>query len=162
MNFAIDVKEILAKETLHRNQNNIKDLAFYFREYEFFKKYSADNGVDSLNLIYKAMNYEFKNKDEIVIQFGDFGTTFYILLRGTVSVRIPAMVSKEFDLRNLLKYTVENDRWIIRNFKYDEMLNIIHEFFPELVKINYAGEMSLNHSLSEKVLSGYVLNFAKI
>ena len=109
-------------------------------------------------MMYKAIDYEFIPKDEIVIKFGAFGTPFYILLRGTVSVRIPSVVNKDFTLRKLIQFLIANKRWMIMNMKYQVLLGVIQDFLHEIIKTNYAGDIALNFGLASQVLSGYVIH----
>jgi signal-transduction protein with cAMP-binding, CBS, and nucleotidyltransferase domain len=58
--------------------------------------------------MYKAMKYEFYKQDSNVINYGEYGSTFYILLKGSVSVRVPVPLEKEFQFRELIDYLIEN------------------------------------------------------
>lgn len=108
-------------------------------------------------MLYKVINYELHPKDHYVVKFGDFGTKFYILIKGSVGVRIPSLVEKSFTLRELLQYLVENREWIIINDRLQQLLIIIEDFFPELVKSDYHGELSLNYDLATRVLNGEII-----
>ena len=68
------------------------------------------------------------------MKYDEKGSKFYIILRGSVSVRIPSLVSKRFSFRGLLKMLVDNEEWIIENNKFEIVLKLIQKLMPSLVK----------------------------
>jgi len=85
-------------------------------------------------MLYKVIGYEYHKKNNYVITFGEFGDKFYILVKGSVAVRIPILMTKEFTLRELLEFLVKNQEWLIKNEKIQFLLNIIQDFIPEIIK----------------------------
>ena len=110
-------------------------------------------------MLYKVMNYDFREKDSTVIEFGEFGDTFFILFKGSASARIPSLLEKIFTFKELLAFVIENKRWIIKNDKLQHMFYVIQDFLPELIKTNYQGEMTMNYTLAELILSKEVSNY---
>lgn len=53
-----DVKRILKKNAAERTEQNIQDLAYYFRNNPYFINYQKDNGMENLSLLYKAMKFQ--------------------------------------------------------------------------------------------------------
>lgn len=129
----------------------------YFKEYPFFKDYEKENGREALEMLYKVIAYEFHPKGENVIKYGDFGTTFYILVNGAVGVRIPSLVEKTFTFYEMVGFLLDNKSWIIKNDKYQHLLSIVQDFLPEVIKTNYQGEMTLNSALIEQVLNQEII-----
>lgn len=148
----IDISKILSSNSHERNYSQIKDLRYFFRNYPFFKKYKEENGDEALDMLYKVMSYEYKEKDTAVIEYGEFGDTFYILFKGSVSARIPSLLEKVFTFKELLAYVIENKRWIINNDKLQHMFYVIQDFLPELIKTNYQGDMTMNYNLAQMIL----------
>ena len=140
-----------------RNPEQLKDLAYYFKNYPYFKKYKNENGAEALNMIYKVMKYEFQENNTNVITYGETGDKFYILLKGSVAVRIPSIVENSFNLKELLNFILTNKEWIIQNEKLQHAYEVIQDILPELVKSNYQGEMVINYSLAEHVIISKVI-----
>lgn len=47
------------------------------------------------------LKYEYKKKGDIVFNFGDIGDKFYVILQGSVSVRIPNKRKEEENKKHL-------------------------------------------------------------
>ena len=125
------IKQILKKIPTERSNEDIHTLKTYFKDNPFFQKYGKENGEKWLTLIYNAMKYESIKQNNYVIRYGEFGTTFYIILKGKVEVRIPVTMNEEFTFRELLAYIFKNYEFIIKNENSSKMLEIIKFYFPE-------------------------------
>ncbi|CAI2370124.1 unnamed protein product [Moneuplotes crassus] len=147
-----DVKKILRKNAAERKYSHIQDLSYYFRNNPYFIKYEEENGLENLHLLYKAMKYQTVGKNKFVIKYGEVGTKFYIILRGSVSVRIPSKITMELSFRGLLEMLVENEAWIVDNEKFGAVLTIIQRLIPEIVQTSY--KTKLNFKLTKKILAG--------
>lgn len=108
-------------------------------------------------MIYKAMNFTSLNAGDYVMKFGEKGSTFYIILRGKVAVRVQCNVERNFEFRELLELLHSNQEWTIQNEHYEETLKLILELFPELIKITHKGDQILNYDLLGKVLANEVV-----
>lgn len=86
-------------------------------------------------------------KGQNVVTFGEYGTKFYIILQGSVAVRVPMLIKREFTLRGLLEFFVEHQEWLIKDEKYQHVLNIIQDFLPEIIKYTGKGYLYLNFEL---------------
>ena len=104
------------------------------------------------------MEFEEMNKNNTVIKFGDNGTKFYIILRGSVSVRAPSIVEKDFTFIELLEFLFQNKEWIMDNDKYHEVLGLIQDILPELVSETLRKELKLNFELVKAVLKGKIIS----
>ena len=51
-------------------------------------------------------------KDEHIITFGEFGQTFYVVLKGSVGVFIPNKETFNFNMKEFLEFTVPRRRFI--------------------------------------------------
>ena len=47
------------------------------------------NGQESLVDWFKVMKIEIKHEEEPVFRYGDFGDQYYVILKGSVNVKIP-------------------------------------------------------------------------
>ncbi|CAI2367867.1 unnamed protein product [Moneuplotes crassus] len=147
-----DVRRILRKNGPDRKYSHIQDLAYYFRNQPYFVQYEEENGVDNLHLLFRAMKFQTVDKDKFVIKYGEIGTKFYIILRGSVSVRIPSRLTMDFSFRSLLEMIVENKEWIIDNERFIGILMVIQRLIPEIVETSY--KIKLNYKLTKKILKG--------
>lgn len=68
-------------------------------------------------------------------------------MKGSVAIRIPIHITKEFTLREMLEYFVENQKWLIKNEKIQFLLNIIQDFIPEIIKAGGKGYLNINFNL---------------
>lgn len=83
-------------------------------------------------MLYKVIKYHSNNKGENVVTYGEFGTTFYILVKGSVAVRIPALMEKEYTFKQLLEAIVENKDWLILNEKTQVTLYLQHVYIVHI------------------------------
>ncbi|CAI2364839.1 unnamed protein product [Moneuplotes crassus] len=108
-------------------------------------------------MLLKVIKEEQFEKDQSVITFGEFGSKFYIILQGSVAVRIPLLMKKEYSFKEMLEYFVEHQNWLIKDDKYQLLLAIIQDFIPEIIKYNGKGQLCLNFDLCSKVISGEII-----
>jgi CRP-like cAMP-binding protein len=100
------------------------------------------------------MEFQEMNENDYVMKIGDFGEKFFIILKGKVSVRVHSNIERNFKFRELLELLLDNQEWIIENQKYQNVLNIVHELLPEIIKENYKKENSINVDLLKRILNG--------
>ena len=60
-------------------------------EVRFFYERDINKECDLIEIA-KSLLLETFNKDDMVFDFGDEGEKFYIILEGTVSIRIPILI----------------------------------------------------------------------
>lgn len=108
-------------------------------------------------MLIKVVKHEHHPKDHNVITYGEFGTEFYILMKGSVAVRIPLLMKNDFTFRELLQYLVEHKDWLIKNEKYQQVLSIVQDFIPEIIKFTGKGYLYMNHELAEKVATNAII-----
>jgi CRP-like cAMP-binding protein len=92
-----------------------------------------------------------------VVTYGEFGTTFYILIKGRVSIRIPSIVEKELSFRETLSFLIENKDWTIQNEKLQFLFNIVQDFIPEIIKIRDNGNLYMNYQLADRMVKGEII-----
>lgn len=104
-----DIASILRIPPQFRLSLHIESLKKLTKDVEFFSKISAEqNSNDVHSECCKVMTLEEYSTEDIIFHFGDKGEKFYIILSGSVSVKIPArkriLVSKHAanKLENLL------------------------------------------------------------
>lgn len=97
------------------------------------EKLEEAGGDSLLNLLLKSMKRLVKEENEVVFQYGDQGSLFYIILKGEVGVKVPTE-------HNLTLSDSEYVDYLIRNYDdidFDktevpqEMLDIVHKWIKE-------------------------------
>ena len=111
-----DISLILRIPPQFRLATHIDKLAYLTRDVQFFQRIIAEQDSDSIHRhCCKAMNLEEYSTDDIIFNFGDKGEKFYIILSGSVSVKVPSkkkiFVSKVSlnKIENILKSDSESD-----------------------------------------------------
>lgn len=90
----IVVKEVLSKPFYQRTQDEIERVAAFLKTIKFFKERNLkEKDLHELVLAFKLESMEV---DEDVMQCGDRGYTFYIILSGQVKVLIPNPLIKNW------------------------------------------------------------------
>mmetsp|Transcript_30602 Transcript_30602/g.30091 ORF Transcript_30602/g.30091 Transcript_30602/m.30091 type:complete len:83 (+) Transcript_30602:128-376(+) len=82
-------------------------------------------------MILRSITYQKITEGEHVMRFGDFGTTYYIIIKGKVEIRIPNPVTMKFQLRDLMIYISKNYEFIINNEESEVMFETVNMYFPE-------------------------------
>lgn len=90
-----------------------------------------------------------------MIEYGEYGTTFYIILEGEVTVRVPVNIeTRDYTFKELWEYLHDKKRWLIHNDKYDKALQAVNAYLPEAIKqgmlVNYLNLCNSFRSLSKK------------
>ena len=76
---------IILKLTILRKSKFIIVLRFISRPIEFFRKCKEENGEAALNMLCKVIQYQKFPSNTNIVNFGELGSTFYIILKGEVS-----------------------------------------------------------------------------
>ena len=90
---------------------------------QFFAGVKKEYGQEVANKWYNELKYEFFPKGSTVFNFGEFGTKFYIVVKGKVSWKIPFLkeiTTKDKNFKNWRDFLCEDDkRWAT----YDDLKN---------------------------------------
>ncbi|CAG9312294.1 CNBD2_4 [Blepharisma stoltei] len=84
-----DLISLLSKPSFQRSQKQLSTLKALTQNIKFFIKQVEESGEQIHWQACLYMGYEFIPKDEYVCHFGEFGTKFYIILDGEVSILVP-------------------------------------------------------------------------
>ncbi|CAI2366624.1 unnamed protein product [Moneuplotes crassus] len=160
---------ILAADPNNRSKSQIAQLSDFFENNKnnFFSKLEKENGHKILEMIFKKIKLstlasfcssKSMDQDKYVIpknipivEYGEYGDTFYIILKGRVSVRVPSVVeSKMYTLTQLIRYLYQNFKYLIKDEEYEAALAMLKTYYPDSVKISQKGQVSLNYNYLEK------------
>ena len=67
-----------------RLETELNDLINFFKGNAFFKDFAEKNGIEALMDCYKCLKYQKIPKRKYVMKQGDYGDTYYIILKGKV------------------------------------------------------------------------------
>ena len=89
----IRIIQVLKKHPLKRTEDDVEMVIPYMKEVKFFK----DRDIKALDYpdIVHALGYEHFRDGECIMQWGELGDKFYILLKGQVGVLIPSPKIKD-------------------------------------------------------------------
>jgi hypothetical protein len=79
---------ILKKRTSNRSEKDISQLITFFRENKFFADFLNENGREALMDWYRCLKYKKVKEGNYVMKQGDYGDTYYIILKGTAQVSV--------------------------------------------------------------------------
>ena len=80
--------QALSKKLEHRKAEDLKQIVDLTKDIEDFKRIYEEHGSKTFEAVCHHMTYEHFEKDTYLIQQGQTGKKFYIILSGTVSVEI--------------------------------------------------------------------------
>lgn len=109
-------------------------------------------------MIYRAMKILNMHANHNVIEYGEYGMTFYIILKGKVSVKIPVKYNREFTFKELWSFIIQNDKLIVKDNKFDKVLEIIQDLLPEVIETNKKKELSLDTQMLQDLLNSVVIS----
>ena len=107
------VYKFLKKFPASRSIRDIKKVAEYLsKNYQYFSKLKKEQGINKLEYITKICKLEFAKKGSTIIEFGDTGEKFYVVMEGVVEIFKPNFIEIKETPRNffeLLKKIKLND-----------------------------------------------------
>ena len=106
---------ILSKEKLSRTPLDINILFHFLTDrYHFFKRLRDDMDNEKLLALIRVINYKNYNSGETLINYGDEGYRFYIVLNGRVGIYKHRMIEKEMSYKEYLQY-YHNIKFVEKN-----------------------------------------------
>ena len=107
-----DISLILRISPQFRLSTHIDNLLYLTKDVQFFKRITMEQDSNDIHReCCKVMNLEEYSNEDIIFNFGDKGDKFYIILSGSVSIKIPSkkkiLVSK--DTVNKIEKILESD-----------------------------------------------------
>ena len=144
---------VLQKPTDYRINSDIKLLAKATENIKFFQEINQDNGFEMHDELCKYMFHKFHHKDDIVFQEGSIGTTFYIILKGSVSV-----CKSEYKTE-----TIKFERKKMSTLRKSSTMGSFLNPFPEMSNkgdnINLNQELKKNQTIDEQKKNSKIGNF---
>lgn len=99
------ILELLAKPKLQRTKIDIRNISEYLaNKYDFFIKLKETSDVLKLEKICSVLNLERFAPGEEIINYGEEGDKFYIVLEGLVGVYVPIYPQKRMMINDYVDY----------------------------------------------------------
>lgn len=102
------VFKILKREQALRSALDMHNLNEYFTQQnrtsnQFFRNLLREKGKWDTFRVYKCMELEeCQKKGEVIFKYGEIGDKFYVILRGSVGIKVPTEVSSVTPCNNYL------------------------------------------------------------
>ena len=134
--------EKLSKPKSQRTKLDIKVISDYLSsKYDYFKKLKDNGDMTKLERLVSVLNFETFNANEPIIQYGEEGDKFYILLNGKVSLYKTTYTQKTMLIQEYLAYLqrtlgiegnkLRYERTIDRNQHLNLDMNLLMSIPPE-------------------------------
>ena len=132
--------ELIQKPEIERTQFELKSIKKYLvNNIEYFKKMNEESDKNERILkIIQILNYEKFKKDEYIINYGEIGDKFYIILSGSVNVYKPSPQNVSMTLYDYVKYLVNIRDVEKNNIKFERIQNYNSKIDRDkLIQIKY-------------------------
>jgi CRP-like cAMP-binding protein len=117
--------ELIKTPSFNRTSSDLLIMRNYFcQKIDYFKKLIQEpSGKDKVEKIISVLNYESFNKGEHIINFGDIGDKFYIVLSGIVGIYKPSPKNMDMTLKEYVDYLVRIRDWEKNMTKFERVQN---------------------------------------
>lgn len=124
-----EVVQFLNTPTKERTREDIEYIARYLKNLKFFKTFEDEGNGEVIEQCGKEMKVQFSKNEDHVITHGEFGQTFYVLLKGTVGVYIPENKTLHLNQKEFLEFAVPKRRFIKAVNKQELRLPVYVDIF---------------------------------
>ena len=143
-----DLFDFFQKGTSMRSKREVINYAKYLSEnYQYFKKIKAEDSQLKVEQITKICRIETKSKNESIINFGEIGDKFYIVLEGVVEIYRPKYIDIEVypsEFLKMLNKVKTNEKNLLKYERIKEKNKIFFDTYSQEDPIN---NISMNVNL---------------
>ncbi|CAG9311603.1 unnamed protein product [Blepharisma stoltei] len=111
MSISYDISRIIQILQIPSRLRSNEDIAYlmtHTSKIDFFKKITEEQKSSEVHeYCCQVMTFEEHNPEDIIVNFGENGSNFYIVLKGSASVNIPTKKKIAVNLRDLKKYRLK-------------------------------------------------------
>lgn len=111
-----DIINALSKRTSSRSEKDMTYLLEFFKDNNFFKDFERQNGIEALKDCYRSLKYEVIKKGNFVMKQGDYGDTYYIVIKGKAAVLLNMDITKKWTIASPEKVSEEEYNKYIKEF----------------------------------------------
>ncbi|CDW81320.1 UNKNOWN [Stylonychia lemnae] len=109
--------DLLQKPCCDRKDSDLMLIKTYLKtkQLQLFKQNDklAEYGEDTINQMIKAFRYQFLEGNQFLFQYGDKASTLYIIIKGSVDVRVPQDIQIEMHPSEYEEFVTKNEKYII-------------------------------------------------
>ena len=140
-----DLFDFFQKGTSMRSKREVINYAKYLSEnYQYFKKIKAEDSQLKVEQITKICRIETKSKNEAIINFGEIGDKFYIVLEGVVEIYRPKYIDIEVypsEFLKMLNKVKTNEKNLLKYERIKEKNKIFFDTYSQEDAINNISEI---------------------
>ena len=140
-----DLFDFFQKGTSMRSKREVINYAKYLSEnYQYFKKIKAEDSQLKVEQITKICRIETKSKNESIINFGEIGDKFYIVLEGVVEIYRPKYIDIEVypsEFLKMLNKVKTNEKNLLKYERIKEKNKIFFDTYSQEDAINNISEI---------------------
>ena len=140
-----DLFDFFKKGTSMRSKREVINYAKYLSEnYQYFKKIKAEDSQLKVEQITKICKIETKSKNEAIINFGEIGDKFYIVLEGVVEIYRPKYIDIEVypsEFLKMLNKVKTNEKNLLKYERIKEKNKIFFDTYSQEDAINNISEI---------------------
>ena len=140
-----DLFDFFKKGTSMRSKREVINYAKYLSEnYQYFKKIKAEDSQLKVEQITKICRIETKSKNEAIINFGEIGDKFYIVLEGVVEIYRPKYIDIEVypsEFLKMLNKVKTNEKNLLKYERIKEKNKIFFDTYSQEDAINNISEL---------------------
>ena len=140
-----DLFDFFKKGTSMRSKREVINYAKYLSEnYQYFKKIKAEDSQLKVEQITKICRIETKSKNEAIINFGEIGDKFYIVLEGVVEIYRPKYIDIEVypsEFLKMLNKIKTNEKNLLKYERIKEKNKIFFDTYSQEDPINNISEI---------------------
>ena len=96
------------KPSKARSDTDLKLLEKFLSNNQFFSNLKKECDKEAIKESFKALTFRQYSSGQCVFNFGDYGKEFYIILSGSVSVKVPTQITIKGNRREILDFFVDN------------------------------------------------------
>ena len=140
-----DLFDFFKKGTSMRSKREVINFAKYLSEnYQYFKKIKVEDSQLKVEQITKICRLETKSKNEAIINFGEIGDKFYIVLEGVVEIFRPKYIDIEVypsEFLKMLNKIKTNEKNLLKYERIKEKNKIFFETYSQEDAIHNISEI---------------------
>ena len=140
-----DLFDFFKKGTSMRSKREVINYAKYLSEnYQYFKKIKAEDSQLKVEQITKICRIETRSKNEAIINFGEIGDKFYIVLEGVVEIYRPKYIDIEVypsEFLKMLNKVKTNEKNLLKYERIKEKNKIFFDTYSQEDAINNISEI---------------------
>ncbi|KAM3132133.1 hypothetical protein pb186bvf_015728 [Paramecium bursaria] len=129
---------ILQKQ--ERSKSEIEYLMRVLAQLKFFEEQQQNLTTYLYFQLFRHLEYDFRPKESTVFNYGDYGQSFYIILRGSVQVLLPKPhIQDEISLANISVEEINHKVEHRRKSKYSDMSEYISHVYSDFQQVRTLG-----------------------